>query len=134
MSKTNKVDNFEAFMHPIVHNEIEIEISDRFKNKDGEIEKVRIKGLSTEEVQKIVNKSNRLNESDTQLTNRLIVACMVYPNLREKTLCDYYKVYEPEEVLTKIFDRVDEYTKLSLEVNKLLGIKTDKQLRDEAKN
>ena len=130
----SKVDNFEAFMKPVVSKEKEVEISDRFKDKNGKVQKVRLKGLSTEEVQQIVRDSGREGEDDLMLTRRLIVACMVYPNLKDKTLCDFYKAYEPQEVLMKIFSEPNEYTKLASEVTKLLGVKTDKQLRQEAKN
>ena len=129
-----KVDNFEAFMKPVVAKEREVEISDRFKDKNGKVQKVKLKGLPTEDIQRIVRESNRQNEDDVTLTNRLVVECMVYPNLKDKTLCDYYKVYEPQEVLMKVFSAPDEYTKLTKEVTKLLGIKSDRQLRQEAKN
>lgn len=129
-----KIDNFEAFMKPVVSKEKEFVISERFKDKSGKIQKVKIKGLSTDEVQKIVKESGRLGEDDYQLTKRLVVECLVSPDLRNKALCDYYKVYEPDEVLMKIFSEPNEYTKLAQEVSNLLGIKNDKQLREEAKN
>lgn len=129
-----KVDNFEAFMKPVVSKEKELVISERFKDKSGKVQKVKIKGLSTDEVQKIVKESGRLGEDDYQLTKRLVVECLVSPDLRNKALCDYYKVYEPDEVLMKIFSEPNEYTKLAQEVSNLLGIKNDKQLREEAKN
>lgn len=129
-----KIDNYEAFMKPVEANEKEVEISDRFKDNEGNVQKVKLKGLSTEEIQKIISDSSRLGEDDFTLTKRLVVACVVYPNLRDKSLCDYYKVYEPEEVLMKIFSKPAEYTKLAKEVTNMLGIKTDVQLRAEAKN
>ena len=121
------MDNFEKFMHPPVSAEKEIKVSER-------LGKVKIKGMSTEKIQEIISLSEKLGESEMQLQNRLIAECITYPNLRDTKLCDYYKVYEPQELISKIFDDVSEYMILSNAVTKILGIKTPEQMREEVKN
>ena len=129
-----QIDNFEAFMKPPVSTEREIFVSDRFKDAKGQVQKVKIKGISSDEIQATVKESARLGEDDYQLTLRLITKCMTYPNLKDKTLCDYYKEYEPEKVFLKIFSQPKEYMAIANAVTKMLGIKNDKQLGAEAKN
>lgn len=129
-----KLDNFEAFMQPVVEETKEVVISERFKDKNGKVQKVVLKGLSSEETQRIIQDSSRRGDDDLALTRRMIVECMVSPNLKDKALCDYYKVYDPEDLVLKIFSQPSEYKKLAEEVTKLLKIKTDAQLREDAKN
>lgn len=65
---------------------------------------------------------------------RLLAACVVYPDLRSATLQDSYGVYTPEELLKAIIDEPSEYAAFSDYVYGMLGFTTFGDKVEQAKN
>lgn len=78
-------------------------------------------------------------ERDSGRAMRHIIAeALVYPNLKDKELMDFYKCYDITEMPLLVFSKMDEYTAVSRAVMAALGMVDDGESGDndieEAKN
>lgn len=70
-----------------------------------------------------------------ELNNRMITACVTYPNLENAELQDSYGVKTPEELMLAMVSNPGEYANLLEFVNKLCGFDfTMEEKIDEVKN
>ena len=136
--------NLQAFMTPNTEETREVIVSDRFKDKDGNVVPFVIKSLSQAENEEIkkrtsvpVVKSGVVigDKLDPEKYGReLVLASVKTPNFRDSELCKFYATMDPLEVPGKML-RVGEYTRLVKAINDLNGINDDfGVLEEEAKN
>lgn len=136
--------NIKAFMQPPVEEKTkEVIVSDRFKDGEECVPFV-IRVISQETNEGLRKKASRpvhkngtiIGENfDTGLYGKhLLLACVVFPNFKDSSLCDYYKTKDPLDVPGRMLT-AGEYNKLIKEINKLNGFTEDPDiLEDEAKN
>lgn len=69
------------------------------------------------------------------ISDEMIVQALVFPNMRDKELLDFYKCNSSVELVHKMFWRLDEYTYLIEKIQEASGIDAgDDEIIDEAKN
>lgn len=67
--------------------------------------------------------------------DEMIVQALVFPDMHNKELLDFYKCNSSVELVHKMFARLDEYTYLINKIQELSGIDTDDDaILEEAKN
>ena len=66
-------------------------------------------------------------------TKRLILACVVEPDLKNQEICKYYGTEDPLEVPARMLS-IGEYNRLSEAIMELNDIKKAKDKKEEAKN
>ena len=66
-------------------------------------------------------------------SRRLILACVVTPDLKDAELCEYYKCIDPLDVPGKMLSS-GEYGTLIDAINELNGFNDEGVVEDEAKN
>lgn len=74
---------------------------------------------------------------DTKVTNRLIVESVVFPNLKDKELMEFYGCLDVVDVPMKLFKKTKDYRYVSeqvLLINDLKEEESDNELVEEAKN
>ncbi len=118
-------------------------ISDRFRDKDGKPMLWELRGLSESENEalrksctKIVrSKRGEAEKTDTsQYVGKLVVACVVYPDLKDPELQNSYGVMGADTLLKKMLT-AGEYAALLEKVQEINGFDKDmNELVDEAKN
>ena len=133
--------NLSAFLHPVLAEDQEIIISDRFRDEKGKPVPFKIKALTQEEVDAITkscttvrrDKAGRESRSfdSARFTKALVVAGTIEPDFRAKEICDAYGVVDPLLVPGKML-LAGEFAKLGDEIAKLSGI--DDEPEEEAKN
>ncbi len=130
-----------AFLKDNVPNpfeEIELVVSNRFKNEKGAIPwKLRAmspdNALLASDNATVVNGKKTDFKTNTYFKN-IVTETVVYPNLRDKELQDSYGVMDPSELLNRMLNS-SEFNKLlekCLEINGLN--KSFDELKNEAKN
>lgn len=73
-------------------------------------------------------------------TNRLIVEALVFPNLKDKELMEFYNCHDVDQMPFKVFKKSSDYQYISEQVTEALGLTsqedepTDDELVNEAKN
>jgi len=131
-----------------------------FKDENGKPLTLEIKVISNKQIQDIfANYRKRkvatnekgipylgLNSEVVMQTDRdtprairhIIVESLIYPNLQDKKLMDYYKCYDVTDMPQHVFPKADEYAHVSKMVMDALGLgdgtPTDDELIDDAKN
>ena len=119
---------------------------DRFCGEDGKPIPFEIKVLSQEEINKINEAYRRRSmatdkkgnplvsmgeviwkvEKDSARASRhLIVEALVYPNLKDPELMEYYNCVDVTEMPLKVFSRADEYQYVSKIVMQALGLASE---------
>lgn len=89
-----------AFLRPAPAGKTKELILDRFVDEDGNpvpfVIQCITSGESDEIMQRCTDKGGQLNVKE--FGDRMIVACMVEPSLKETELCQYYGVMDPLDV------------------------------------
>lgn len=132
---------------------------DTFKDENGEVISLEIKVLTQAEIQKINENYRKRSvaldkkgnpyialgevvfktEKDNARASRHIIAeALVYPDLKDKKLMEYYGCVDITEMPQLVFSRADEYAHVSRMVMSVLGlggeINTDDETIEAAKN
>lgn len=121
----------------------EVIVSDRFKGEDGKVLPFKIKVIDQDENDRLINASTITRRqkngqvtkdlNSTMYSRRLILACVVTPDLRDAELCEYYKCIDPLDVPGKMLSS-GEYGTLIDAINELNGFNDEGVIEDEAKN
>lgn len=127
-----------AFLNPVsAEQEREVVISNRFQDEKGNPVPFRIRAITQEENDKIVNSCKRRLKNgedtvDTRLLGRkLVVAATVEPDFRSAEMCEHFGTLDPLEVPGKML-LSGEYSRLMEAINDLSGFNDDAVA--EAKN
>lgn len=151
--------NLKYFMRDFTKDEIvKVAGPESIKDENGNVIELEIRILSQEEIQRIndgyrkrsVATDKRGNplayngevlwktEKDSARATRHIIAeALVYPNLKDKELMDYYKCVDITQMPLLVFRRADEYAHVVRVVMTTLGLidgEKDEEIIDEAKN
>ena len=71
----------------------------------------------------------------TLLTDVMIAESLVFPDLHDKDLLNYYGEQEAVKLVHKVFAKIDDYTYISDQITEVSGLSRDAdELVDEAKN
>lgn len=128
-------------------------------NKNGEIENFEIKKLHQETITKINNlyKSRtpmkdakkgyvvqggevvfKVEKDNAKATRHIIVEALVYPNLKDQKLMDFYGCKDITDMPLKVFPDNDEYAYVNKKVMEVLGLvdpeEDEKKEVEDAKN
>ena len=69
------------------------------------------------------------------MTDQMIAEALVFPDLHDKELLNFYGCNEAAELVHKLFQRLDDYSYISNKISEVSGISTDgDEIIDEAKN
>lgn len=129
-----------------------------FKDEEGNVIQLEIRVLSEAEIRRINNNYRKRSiatdkkgqpyiangevvfktekDSDRALRH-VIVEALVYPNLKDKELMEFYHCVDVTDMPTLVFSRRDEYNQVSRAVMTALGMldaPTDDELVNDAKN
>lgn len=115
------------------------EVSDSFRDENGEVIKWVIKPITTEEEEEIRaeatdHSGDRARLDVNKYIERLTARAVVYPNLFDSQLQDSYNVKTPERLLKAMVDKPGEYGRLVEFVQKLNGFRSLREDIDRAKN
>lgn len=120
-----------AFLNPVsAEQEREVVISNRFQDEQGNPVPFRIRAITQEENDKIVNSCKRRLKNgeetvDTRLLGRkLVVAATVEPDFRSTEMCEHFGTLDPLEVPGKML-LSGEYSRLMEAINDLSGFNDD---------
>lgn len=120
-----------AFLNPVsAEQEREVVISNRFQDEKGNPVPFRIRAITQEENDKIVNSCKRRLKNgeetvDTRLLGRkLVVAATVEPDFRSTEICEHFGTLDPLEVPGKML-LSGEYSRLMEAINDLSGFNDD---------
>ena len=129
-----------AFLHPDVENrEKEVVISKRFLDEKGNPIPFKIRAITQEENDAILKLATRRAKENGQtvekldnvdFSRRMVVTATVFPDFKEKELCDAYGVMDPLLVPGKML-LSGEYSRLMREISALSGFD---ELEEEVKN
>ena len=130
-----------AFLHPepIIETK-DVFISDRFKDENGEVQPFTIKTLTQDELNKLTNKCRKFRRENGQpveyldtveLSKRIVLESVVFPNFRDSELCQAYGTLDPMDLPGKLL-RPGEFKRLMQEITALTD--TDEDALDMAKN
>lgn len=121
----------------------EVVISERFKGEDGKVLPFKIRVIDQDENDRLINASMATKRqkngqvtkelNSTLYSRRLVLACVVSPDLKDSELCEYYKCIDPLDVPGKMLSS-GEYGVLMTAINDLNGFKDDAAIEEEAKN
>ncbi len=111
-----------AFLNPEpIKKEKDVFISDRFRDEEGNLVPFRIRTITQEENDRLIRKSMKTRKENGQtveyldnveLTKQIVVAAVVFPDFRDKELCDAYGTMDPFELPGKML-RSGEYNALT---------------------
>ncbi len=123
-----------SFLHPVNNENAKVNVSKRFVDENGNIEKWEIKPISEAETEKIREMIRAKNGGKEQYMYELCAKCVVYPDLKAAELQDAYGVLSEAELL-KTMLLPGEYTRLVTAVSKIndYDVNFDKAV-EEAKN
>lgn len=126
--------NLSAFLKPVyTEKKIEVVISDRFVDEQGNPVPIVMKSLTQEKMQSIAKRSTHEKKINgktvqdldtTEHLNRCLIASIVFPDMTNKELCNAYGVEDPLLLPAKMF-LVDEYEALAKAFATLNGLKTE---------
>lgn len=131
-----------AFLHP-EQTEItkEVVISERFKDKDGNVVPFKIRPITQKENDEVIKRSYKTvrNSGGTSkeldiitYKRRMVLAGTVYPDFSRTELCEAYGTLDPIDVIGKML-YAGEFARLANEISKLSGF-ADEAVIEEAKN
>lgn len=119
---------------------------DSFKDENGKVIDFEVKRLSQKDINHIMEmyrerrvatdkKGNPLtngnevifktDKKSDKAMNHIIVEALVYPDLRDKELMEYYHCVDITEMPLNVFRRADEYSYVLRMVTKILGLSDD---------
>ena len=133
------MNGLDAFLNPIMPEEKEIMISNRFV-ENGKAVAFKIRPISQEENDELVKKSTHITYSkgkreksldSAEYSRRLIVAATTYPDFTNSALCERYGVLDPLLVPGKML-LSGEYASLLSAISELSGFSED--LEGDVKN
>ncbi len=129
-----------------------------FKDENGEVIQLEVKVLSAESIRKIneayhtktiatdkkgapyINAGSvvfREERDNAKATRHIICDALVYPNLRDPELMQFYKCVDITQMPEKVFSRADEFAHVTRVIMALLGLggqlseEEEKQANDE---
>ncbi|MDP4110176.1 MAG: phage portal protein [Bacillota bacterium] len=122
---------------------IKVPISDRFRDMDGSPIEWELRALpesENEALRRSCTKTVRNRHAETEKTDynlylgKLVVACVVFPDLNDAALQDSYGVLGADNLVKKMLT-AGEYSALLEKVQEINGFDKDMtELKDEAKN
>lgn len=124
----------------VITNEVEVAISPRFRDKDGNLLKFRIRPMSGEEFGKYQKQSTTLNvmgkKKETsfdsgKFNNLCIVNHCVDPNFKEADFLKSLGVQTPEQAVSKVL-LAGEIVELGNHISRISGFDTD--INEEVEN
>lgn len=134
--------SLDAFLNPIETDKVfEFTVSDRFKNKDGSVAKIKMRTITQAENDALIKRcqiketakngavSTRLDTMKYQ--DLVILECIVEPNFASEEVCKKMCVVDPALAIKKIFTPA-EYMVLLNKVNECMG--NILEAENEAKN
>lgn len=131
----------DAFLHPVETEQTkEVIISKRFRDEKGKPVPFKIKAITQEENDRLIKQSTRRTKENggyvenldkLGYNHKLILACVVEPDLRDAELCASYNTVDPEEVAGRML-LSGEYRTLIEAILSLNGFNDD--LDEDAKN
>ncbi len=122
---------------------VEVPGLERFKDSDGNIIPFKVKVLSQEEITNFFNeykkktmvfdrkgvpyaKGNevlyRVDEDNDRAVRRIVAEALVYPDLKDKDMMDFYKVVDITEMPRKVFSQPGEYAYVQRAVLSAMGL------------
>lgn len=126
--------------------EIEVEVSKRFKDKEGNAIMWKLRAINSKEDERIRKECTRkvragskgrhtTPETDiNEYLGKMVAACVVYPNLNDQELQDSYSVMGAGELL-KTMLRPGEYAELTSKIQEINGFDVSMEEKvEEAKN
>jgi hypothetical protein len=123
-----------AFMNPTyTEKTIEVYVSDRFLGDDGKPVAFKLKALNQETIELISKRSRHEQTVDgrkisvvdkVEHLNRCLVESCLYPNFKDKDLCEHYGTLDPIDLPKKMLF-VSEYEKLARAFLDLNGLSDD---------
>lgn len=124
-----------AFLRPSPAGRTKEVFLDRFVDEEGEKVPFVVRSISSEENEAI---SRTCRDEDGDLDsilygNKIIVACLVEPDLRDAELCAYYGVMDPDMVPSRMFS-VGEKQIISDAIFEINDIKAAQEKLARAKN
>lgn len=123
-----------AFLRPSPAGRTKEVFLDRFVDDDGKKVPFVVKSISSEENEAISRTCRKDGDLDSILYgNKVIVACMVEPDLRDAELCAYYGVMDPDMVPSRMFS-VGEKQIISDAIFEINDVKKAQEKLAEAKN
>lgn len=138
--------DLQAFMIEKKEEIFEYEASKRFKDNEGKPIKWKLKTITAKENEELrkecykqvlvsnKNKKGYQQQLDTvKYLGLLVDKCVVYPDLHDASLLDYYHEMDSIVLLTKHLLNPGEYDDLTAEVQKINGYELE-EAADEAKN
>lgn len=136
----NVMSKFAAFMKRDLENlEREYIISDRFVDENGEPIKFKLRPMPTA-LEKLLSKECRKIKPDGSVEfdaekyeSEITEACVVYPDLRDVELQDFYGVQSASDLLNEMLN-IGENRKLQEAIQDINGIKSFGDKVKEAKN
>lgn len=129
-----------AFLNPVLPEEKEVLISNRFLDENGNPIPFRIRAITQDEsdamtklCKKSVRVGNQMQETldSVEFSKRMVVAGTVYPAFDDQEICKAYGVLDPLLVPGKML-LAGEFARLSAAIGKLSGF--DEELEGIAKN
>lgn len=146
------------FMRPAEQEIVTAPGPESFKDDEGNVIDLEIRVLSNKEIQDINNKYRRRSiatdkkgqpfiangevvfkteKDNARATRHIIVEALAYPDLKDKSLMDYYHCVDVTEMPLLVFSKADEYAHVSRAVLTALGIieePEESSLVEDAKN
>lgn len=133
---------------------IEVPGVDSIKDEDGKVVPFKIKILTKKEIEDIYDKYRTrtllydkkgkpvidrgqavfdVNTDSSKALRRIIVEALVYPDLHNKELMEFFECYEFADMPVKVFPNPKEYAQVEQMVLSTLGILEDESGEDEVK-
>lgn len=135
-----------AFFGNNVQSEIteEVVVSERFKGEDGKPIPWKLRAMTEAENEQIRKSSTKMQKNKNglqmpevnmeQYMAKMVVACVIYPNLKDAELLQSYGVMAADELLKKML-LAGEYAALAQKVQEINGFDKDiNDLVEEVKN
>ncbi len=125
---------------------IKVPAPDRFKDDEGNPIEFEVKQLTQAEIQRIFKlyrqkhvatdkRGNpivtngevawKVDKDNDRAMRHIIVEALVYPNLKDKELMDFYKCVDVTEMPLKVFPKPDEYSTVTTAILRAIGIVSD---------
>ena len=125
--------SLESFMLKDEVKEVEYVASTRIKDKDGNPEKWKLRTITADENDAIRKQCYKQEFDTVKYLELLADKCIVYPDLHDVKLQDFYKEMDSIKVLKKHLLNPGEYDDLMQEIQEINGYSLDDAV-EEAKN
>jgi len=126
--------------HPIDNTVVEVIVSDRFKDKDGNILKFKIRPVTGPEYAEYqrasttINRHRKIDFNSKKFNELMIINHTIDPSFKDADSIRKLGCTTPEDFLYKCL-LAGEIQELSNQISKISGFDTDmEELREEAKN